>query len=1064
MSIPEIFIRRPVATTLVMIGILLFGVIGYRALPVSDLPNIDYPTINIRAGLPGANPDTMAAAVALPLEKQFSAIAGLDSMASQNKLGFTQITLQFNLKRNIDGAAQDVQNAITQAGRQLPANMPAPPSISKVNPADQPVLQLVLTSPSLPIQTVDEYAETLIAQTISTVNGVAQVQVFGAAKFAVHVQLDPHELATRQIGIDEINTALNDGNVNTPAGILYGPQRALTLQATGQLYKSIDYSNLVATYRNGSPVRLSDLGRVIDGIENPYNASFFYDAATPKGVRAINLMVFKQPGTNAVEVVDGVKAMLPNLQAQLPPSVKMNILFDRSVTIRNSVEDVKFTLELALCLVILVIFLFLRNISATVIPSLALPFSLVGTFAVMYLSGFSLDNLSLMALTLSVGFVVDDAIVMLENIVRHIEQGKTAMQAALDGANEIGFTILSMTLSLAAVFLPVLFMGGVLGRLLNEFAVTIMSAILVSGFVSLTLTPMLCSRFMKSHRGETHGRLFNFFERIQDGLTDIYDRCLILVLRHKALTMSFAILLLTGTVYLYMIIPKGFLPSEDIEQFNGTSEAVEGIGFDAMMAKQKQISEIIMQDPGVAYVKADVGGPNPINMGGLNIRLKPRSERKQVDQVIQGLRPKLAVVPGVSVYMRNDPPIRIGGVQSKALYQFTMQGQDTRGLFQAAQDFEKKMRNLPALVDVTSDLQIRNPQVNVVINRDAASSLGVTANQIEDALYSAFGLRQVSTIYAPNNQYKVIVELEPEYQRDANAIAMLYVRSKTGQLVPLSGVAQLTNNLGPSTVNHLGQLPAVTVSFNLKQGFSIGDAVNQVNELARSSLPPTIVTTFQGNAQAFQSSLTGLGLLVLMSLLIIYIVLGILYESFIHPITILSGLPSAGFGALLSLYLFHIAAVKGWVSPLLDMNLDLYGFVGVIMLIGIVKKNAIMMIDFALEAQREQNKTPEEAIYQGCLVRFRPIMMTTMSALMGTLPIALGFGAGAEARRALGVSVVGGLFFSQIVTLFLTPVVYIYLEDAKIWLERVFRGRRRTDSSLAAAAAAAAAHHRSSTD
>src|SRR3989454_2630786 len=1051
MSIHELFIRRPIATTLVMVGILMFGIVAYEALPVSDLPNVEYPTIQVQASLPGANPDTMGAAVALPLEKQFSTIAGLDSMVSQNTLGNTRITLQFNLKRNLDGAAQDVQNAISQASRLLPQNMPAPPAIRKVNPADQPVLQLALSSATLPLSTVDEYAQSLIAQSLSTVRGVAQVQVWGSAKYAVHVQLDPHALATRQIGIDEVNTALNDGNVNLPAGVLWGPQRTVTLQATGQLFKAADYGKLVIAYRNGSPIRLADLGRVVDSVENPYNASWYYDANSPEGVRAVQLAINKQPGTNVVEVVDGIKAMLPALQAQLPPAITMNQLYDRSFTIRNSVDDVKFTLEIALFLVVLVIFLFLRKLSATVIPSLALPLSLVGTFAVMYLCGFSLDNLSLMALTLSVGFVVDDAIVMLENIVRHIENGRGVFEAALAGANEIGFTILSMTLSLAAVFLPVLFMGGVLGRLLNEFAVTIISAILVSGFVSLTLTPMLCSRFIRSHRNERHGRLFNSVERVWDGLADIYDRCLKVVLRHQPATLLVSFLLLVGTIYLYLIIPKGFLPSEDIEQFNATTEAVEGISYNAMLDHQKQVAEIVARDPAVAYVMSQIGGDaRSINQGQLNVRLKPRAQRPHVEQVIQSLRPKLARVPGISVYKRNDPPIRIGGLQSKALFQFTLQSPDTQNLFRSAVDFEAKMRALPQLADVSSDLQIRNPQVSVVIARDSASALGITANQIEEALYSAYGLRQVSTIFAPNNQYRVIVELAPEYQRDASAISMLHIRSKTtGQLVPLSGIAKMSNSLGPLSVNHLGQLPAVTVSFNLKPGFSIGDAVNQINDLARTNLPSSITTTFQGNAQAFQSSLSGLGMLVLMSILVIYLVLGILYESFVHPITILSGLPSAGFGALLSLYLFHVAAVKGWVSPLLDMNLDIYGFVGVIMLIGIVKKNAIMMIDFALEAQRTDGKTPAEAIYQGCLTRFRPIMMTTMAALMGTLPIALGLGAGAESRRALGISVVGGLFFSQIVTLFLTPVVYLYMEKARLWGRELFARRRPRELDVA---------------
>jgi HAE1 family hydrophobic/amphiphilic exporter-1 len=1042
MSIPELFIGRPIATTLIMLAILLFGAVAYEALPVSDLPNVDFPTINVMANLPGANPDTMAAAVALPMEKQFSTISGLDSMTSSNRPGATNITLQFSLDRNIDGAAQDVQAAISQAARQLPPSMPAPPSYSRVNPADQPVLNIALTSPSLPLSAMDEYAESLIAPSISTAKGVAQVQIYGAFKYAVHIQLDPSELATRQIGIDDVEGALSTGNVNLPTGTLWGRQQAVTVQAQGQLFKAADYANLVVAYRNGSPVRLSDLGSVIDGVQNDKNENYYYDANTPKGTLAIQLAVFKQPGTNAVEVVDGVKAMLPELKVQLPPSVNMYTLFDRSITIRSSVDDVKFTLELSLFLVIMVIFLFLRNFSATTIPSLALPFSLVGTFAVMYLGGYSLDNLSLMALTLSVGFVVDDAIVMLENIVRHMEHGESVSQAALNGSEEIGFTILSMTLSLSAVFLPILFMGGVLGRLLHEFAVTIMSAILVSGFVSLTLTPMLCSRFLKPQHNSIHGRLYNFSERIQTGLENAYDRCLQVVLRHKLATIVASAALLAATVYLGMIIPKGFLPSEDLDQINGTTEAVEGISFDAMRTHQKEVGEVLVQDPAVAYVMAGVGvGGKTMNQGNLNIRLKPRAQRQQVEQVIQSLRPKLATVPGITTFLRNDPPIRIGGMQSKALYQFTIQDPNTSELYQSSENFTTKMRALPGLSDVSSDLQIRNPQLNVEVDRDNASSYGVTVNQIEDALYSAYGQRQISTIFAPNNQYWVILELENQFQRDANAISSLYIRSKTGSLVPLSAVAKLTPTLGPLSVNHLGQLPAVTVSFNLRPGTSIGDAVQEINELARRSLPATTTTTFQGNAQAFQSSLAGLGMLLVMAILVIYVILGILYESFIHPVTILSGLPSAGFGALLTLYSFHYAAMKGWVSPLLDMSLDVYGFVGIIMLIGIVKKNAIMMIDFALEAQRKDGMSPAEAIYKGCIVRFRPIMMTTMAALMGTLPIALGLGAGGEARRPLGVSVVGGLAFSQVVTLFLTPVVYIYLEQMVQWWTRTF-GRK----------------------
>jgi HAE1 family hydrophobic/amphiphilic exporter-1 len=1055
-SIPESFIQRPIATTLVMMAILLFGIASYRVLPVSDLPNVDYPTINVYANLPGANPDTMAAAVALPLEKQFSNIAGLDSMVSSNRVGATSIVLQFSLDRNLDGAAEDVQAAISQAARQLPPNMPAPPAYYRQNPADYPVLFIALTSDTLPLSAVDEYAETFIAPSVSTVNGVAVVQIYGQFKYSPHIQLDPQALSIRRIGIDDVENALTNGNVNLPTGTIWGPQRAPTVQTQGQLFNAADYSKLIVAYRNGSPVRLSDLGRVIDSVQNDKNVNFFYDANSPRGISAIPMVIFKQPGTNAVQVVDGIKAMLPRLQAVLPPSVNMRVLFDRSITIRSSVDDVKFTLELALFLVIMVIFLFLRNLSATTIPSLALPFSLVGTFAVMYLCGYSIDNLSLMALTLSVGFVVDDAIVMLENIVRHVEQGESVREAAINGSGEIGFTILSMTLSLSAVFIPVLFMGGVLGRLLHEFAVTIMTAILVSGFVSLTLTPMLCSRFLKPRHEVRHGRLYNFFESMQEGLERIYDRCLRISLCHKPATMMFSVALAVGTYYLAVIIPKGFLPSEDIDQINGTTEAIEGISFDAMVEHQQEISEILTKDPAVAYVLSSIGsGGRTLNQGGLNIRLKPRSERPQVDQVINELRPKLAAVPGMVTFLRNDPPIRIGGLQSKALYQFTIQSASTEELYSSAQDFTAKMSVLPGLTDVSSDLQIRNPQINIQIDRDAASSFGVTVNQIEDAIYSAYGQRQISTIFAPNNQYWVILELEPEFQRDANRIASLHIHSSTssqnfsnanGQLVPIGAVAKLTSTLGPLSVNHLGQLPAVTISFNLKPGTSIGDAVAEINDLARQALPPTTTTTFQGNAQAFQSSLAGLGMLLAMAILVIYIILGILYESFLHPITILSGLPSAGFGALLSLYLFHTAATKGWVSPLLDMNLDIYGFVGIMMLIGIVKKNAIMMIDFALEAQRKEGKSPAEAIYQGCLVRFRPIMMTTMAALMGTLPIALGFGAGGEARRPLGVSVVGGLAFSQLVTLFLTPVFYIYMEDAKRWGAQVFGSKRDAES------------------
>jgi HAE1 family hydrophobic/amphiphilic exporter-1 len=1026
MNIAELFIRRPVATALVMLAILLFGVAGYRLLPVSDLPNVDFPTIQVSASLPGANPDTMASSVALPLEKQFSTIAGLDSMTSTNMNGSTQVTLQFTLERDLDAAAQDVQAAMTQAAAFLPQGMPTPPSFRKVNPADQPIIYLALSSPTLPLSTVDEYAENFMAQRISMVSGVAQVQVFGSQKYAVRIQLDPEALATRKIGINEVQAAVASGNVNLPTGTLWGANQAITVQANGQLYNAAAYEPLVVAYRGGSPVRLADLGRATDSVENNKVASWF------NGVRAIVLAIQRQPGTNTVEVVDNIRALLPVFQEQMPPSVKVSVLYDRSISIRSSVRDVKFTLLLTVFLVVMVIFLFLRNVSATVIPSLALPMSIVGTFAVMYLLNYSIDNLSLMALTLSVGFVVDDAIVMLENIVRHMELGEGAFEAALHGSKEIGFTILSMTLSLAAVFIPVLFLGGILGRLLHEFSVTIISAILVSGFVSLTLTPMLCSRFLRPPKEQKHGRLYNVFERAQDWVTHIYDVTLRACLRHKLATMTLSFVLLLATGWLFMTMPKGFLPNQDTGSIFGITEAAQGISFDAMAEHQVQLAAIIQKNPYVENVMASVGSlggvSGNINQGTVFVRVRSDIDRPNVDAIIEDLRPKLAVVPGMRAFLQNPPPIRVGGQLTKSLYQFTLQSPDTQQLYQAAQKFETALREVASLQDVTSDLQIRNPQINVVVDRDRASTLGLTAQQIEDALYSAYGNRQISTIYAPNNQYRVIMELLPKYQLDPNALSLLYVRTSAGRLVPLNTIASLAPSLGPLSVNHLGQLPAVTISFNLKPGVSLSDALQRVREVALKVLPANITPSFQGTAQAFERSLTGLGVLLVMAILVIYIVLGILYESFIHPITILSGLPSAGFGALLTLMAFH-------------KDLDLYGFVGIIMLIGIVKKNAIMMIDFALEAQRKEGKTAADAIYEGCLVRFRPIMMTTMAALMGTLPIALGVGAGGDSRQTLGLAVVGGLLFSQVVTLYLTPVFYIYMDGLQGWAGQLFRRR-----------------------
>jgi hydrophobe/amphiphile efflux-1 (HAE1) family protein len=1032
MSISEPFIRRPIATSLMMLGVLVFGIAAYGLLPVAALPKVDFPTIVVTTNYPGASPDTMASSVAEPLEQQFAAIPGLAEMTSTSGIGSTQITLQFDLERNIDGAAQDVLTAINAASGVLPKDLPSPPTYKKVNPADRPILLYVVYSDEMPIYKVDDYAYTILAQKLSTVKGVSLVSVYGQRSYAAHVQVDPGALAARSIGLEDVRNALTVATVNRPKGNLEGAKQVVTLDANDQVFNAAGYRKLIVAYRNGAPVRIEDVANVFDGTQNARTGAWFQH----KDVEL--LAIQREAGANTVQVVDTIKALMPHLRESIPPSVHVDLVSDRSLVVRAAVHDVKFTMMLTIGLVVLVIFLFLRTLWATVIPSVAVPLSLLATFAVMYIVGYSLDNISLMALTISVGFVVDDAIVMIENIVRYLEQGDGPFEAALKGAGQIGFTIISITFSLIAVFIPLLFMGGIVGRLFREFAVTVSVAVVASAFVSLTLTPVMCSLFLKGHDDATQGWFNRVCERGFTAMLNGYDRGLRFVFRHQFWALLATLMLMVLTGYLYVTIPKGFFPQQDTGFIFGTAETRQDSSFAKMAAIMEQIADIARADPAASGVVAFAGASssNPSeNTGRMFIQLKPHDQRDLTsDQIIQRLRPKVAQVEGAKFYMQSGQDVSIGGRLGRTQYQYTLTDTDAEELNHWAPIVELAMKKLPELQDVASDQQIAAPHVAIEVDRDAASRLGISASLIDETLYDAFGQRQIATIYTATNQYKLILEVKPEFQSDPSALSRIYVVSPTGAQVPLSTFAHFTSKVEPLSLNHQGQFPAVTLSFNLAPGVALGQAVDRIQALQRElRLPPTVDGSFQGTAQAFQASLSSTPLLVAAAILVVYIVLGMLYESYIHPITILSALPSAGVGALLALMLLHY-------------DLSVIAMIGVILLIGIVKKNAIMMIDFALQAERLESKSPQEAIHQACLLRFRPIMMTTFAALFGAMPIAFGQGAGSELRRPLGIAMVGGLLVSQWLTLYTTPVIYLYLERLARWVGRPYRPSRAQEA------------------